>query len=259
MADDLIETIEEGVATLTLNRPEVYNALSYELIAHLRDVVFRLANDPLVRAVVLTGAGSAFCAGGDIHDMTTRPAVGLDEAKFDSDVAWVRAGMDSSLWLHEMPKPTLAVMPGAAAGAGLALALACDFRLVAEDAKLTTAFSKIALSSDFGMSFFLTQLLGSAKARELLFLSDTVTGREAAEIGLVNRAVPLADLELEGQQWAKRLAALPTHAIGLMKANLRAAQRSTLGETLDVEAANLVRTLGNGEFRTAIARFLARR
>ncbi len=259
MDGQLVETIADGVATLTLNRPDVYNALSYELIAALHEAAARLADDPAVRVVVLTGAGSAFCAGGDINDMTSRPAVGIDPARFDEDRAWVRAGMETSRILHEMPKPTLAVMPGAAAGAGLALALACDVRIAAEGAKLTTAFARIGLSSDFGASYFLTRLAGPAKARELLFLSETITSDEAAGLGLINRTVPRDRLEAEGASWARRLAELPGHAIGLMKANLRAAQHLTLDETLDVEAGNLVRTLGHAEFRDAVARFLAAR
>ena len=259
MDDQLLVAIAEGVATVTLNRPEVYNALSYELIRSLCETLDRLADDPEVRVVVLTGAGSAFCAGGDINDMTNRPVVGVDPSKFNADAAWVRAGMESSRLLHEMPKPTLAVIPGAAAGAGLGLALACDMRLASETAKLTTSFSKIGLSSDFGVSFFLAHLVGQAKARELLFLSETITAPQALEMGLLNLMVPKDYLVEEGTRLAKRLAALSTHAIGLMKENLRVAQSSSLGETLDVEAANLVRTLGHEDFRAALKDFLERR
>jgi len=259
MDDQLIETIEAGVGTICLNRPKVYNALSYELIDALRRAVGRLAENPDVRVVVLTGAGQAFCAGGDINDMKARPALGLRADKFEEDCAWARLGMETSRILYEMSKPTVALLPGTAAGAGLALALACDFRIAVVGAKLTTAFARIGLSSDFGASYFLTHLVGPAKARELLFLSETLTSDQAVEMGLVHRTVPRELLEAEGARWTNRLAELPSHAIGLMKANLRAAQHLTLSETLDVEAANLVRTLGHADFQSALARFLAAR
>lgn len=258
MSDQLLETVVDGVATLQINRPEVRNALSYELIQELRESVERIGRDPDVRVVVLTGAGKAFCAGGDISDMTSRPQYGIDDTRFEDDVALVRAGMETTRALYEMPKPTLAVMRGTAAGAGLALALACDIRIVVPDAKLTTAFSKIAVSGDFGISFFLPRLVGLAKARELLFFSEVITGQQAADIGLVNRAVALEEIDAEAQSLATRLAKLPTFALGLIKSNLDTGSVSSLGETLDVEAANLVRCFGRDDFASVVARFMAK-
>lgn len=258
MSDQLLETVVDGVATLQINRPEVRNALSYELIQELRESVEGMARDPDVRVVVLTGAGKAFCAGGDISDMTSRRQYGIDDSRFEDDVALVRAGMETTRALYEMPKPTLAVMRGTAAGAGLALALACDIRIVVPEAKLTTAFSKIAVSGDFGISFFLPRLVGLAKARELLFFSEVITGQQAADMGLVNRAVALEEIDEEAQSLAKRLAKLPTFALGLIKANLDTGSVSSLSETLDIEAANLVRCFARDDFTSAVARFMAK-
>jgi 2-(1,2-epoxy-1,2-dihydrophenyl)acetyl-CoA isomerase len=162
-------------------------------------------------------------------------------------------------WLHEMPKPTLAVIPGAAAGAGLSLALACDLRIAAEGAKMTTAFSKVGLAGDYGGSWFLTHLVGAAKARELYFTADVITGAEAARLGIVNKAVAAEALEAEGKAYAKYLAGLPTIAVGYMKKNLNAAANSTLSELLDVEALHMVRTMMTDDHKAASAAFVEKR
>lgn len=258
LESQLLETVNGGIATVTINRPEVRNALSYALIQRLKDTIQRLADDPDVRVVVLTGAGNAFTAGGDIEDMHSGVQFGLDESRFAEEVADVRYGMESSRLLHEMPKPTLAVIGGATAGAGLALALACDFRIAVPNAKFTTAFSKIGISGDFGASYFLSHLVGPAKARELMFFSEVLSTEQAVELGLVNYVVERNELEAKASELAERLAALPTFAISCMKANLNLAGRSSLSATLDAEAENLVRCFGKPFAREAIARFLAK-
>ncbi|MFZ4606920.1 MAG: enoyl-CoA hydratase-related protein [Caulobacter sp.] len=257
MTDQLIETFEDGVATLTMNRPESRNALTGELLAALSAAAPRLALDPNVRVVVITGAGGAFCAGGDVKGFVAGP-VG-DAPTFDQRVNGLRNGMDFSRWLHEMPKPTLAVIPGAAAGAGLSIALACDFRIASEEAKMTTAFSKIGASGDYGGSYFLSKLVGSAKARELYFMADVISGAEAARLGIVNRAVPAADLAREAAALARRLADLPTVAIGYMKKNLAIAEHGTLSETMDSEAIHMVRTMQTEDHKAASLAFVEKR
>jgi len=157
-----------------------------------------------------------------------------------------------------MPKPTLAVIPGAAAGAGLSIALACDLRIAAEDAKLTTAFSKVGLAGDYGGSYFLTQLVGAAKARELYFTADVITGKEALALGIVNKAVPADELDAVAHDYAHYLAGLPTLAIGYMKKNLNAAQTGTLSQVLDVEATHMVRTMMTEDHKSASAAFVAK-
>lgn len=258
MTDQLIETFEDGIATLTMNRPAARNALTGELLAALSEAAPRLAMDPKVRVVVITGAGGAFCAGGDVKGFVAGPGAG-EAPTFDQRVNGLRNGMDLSRWLHEMPKPTLAVIPGAAAGAGLSIALACDIRIASEDAKMTTAFSKIGASGDYGGSYFLSKLVGSAKARELYFTADVITGAEAARLGVVNRAVPAADLAVEAAALARRLADLPTVAIGYMKKNLAIAAHGSLSDTMDAEAIHMVRTMMTEDHKAASLAFVEKR
>lgn len=259
MSQDLLETIEGGIATLTMNRPEARNALSADMFEGLAEALPRLANDPAVRLVVLTGAGAAFCSGGDVKGFARRAAGEASTTTFDHKVTDLRARMEVSRWLHEMPKPTLAVIPGPAAGAGLSLALACDLRIAAEDAKLTTAFSKIGLSGDFGGSYFLNHLVGAAKAREMYFTAQVISGAEAQRIGLVNRAVPAAQLPEATRAWAAELAVLPTIAVGYMKRNLNTGLRGSLSDVLDAEAIHMIRTFETADHKAAAAAFVDKR
>ncbi len=263
MTDQLIETLEDGVATLTMNRPEARNALTGEMGAALSEAVSRLAADPKVRCVVLTGAGGAFCAGGDVKGFAADTSRGSGAGQpsgpsVESRVAGLRRGMEVVKVLHEMPKPTLAVLPGPAAGAGLSLALACDLRLAADHAKLTTAFSKVGLAGDYGGSWFLSHLVGAAKARELYFTADVITGAEALKLGIVNKSVPAEELAGVAAAYAKYLAGLPTIAVGYMKRNLNAAAYATLGELLDLEAMNMVRTMMTADHASAAQAFVAK-
>ena len=259
MTADLLESVEGGIATLTMNRPEARNAFSREMMDALSEALPRLATDPAVRLVVLTGTGSAFCAGGDVKSFAKSAAGAPAKTSFDHKVTDLRARMEVSRWLHEMPKPTLAVIPGPAAGAGLSLALACDLRIAADDAKFTTAFSKIGLSGDFGGSYFLNHLVGAAKAREMYFSGQVIRGDEAARIGLVNRAVPAAQLADASRAWAAELAALPTIAIGYMKRNLNTGLRGSLSDVLDAEAIHMIRTFETDDHKGAAAAFVDKR
>ncbi len=261
MTQDLLESIAGGIATLTMNRPEARNALTRDMMQALSDALPRLATDPAVRLVVLTGSGAAFCSGGDVKGFarSAAGAPGSASASFDHKVTELRARMEVSRWLHEMPKPTLAVIPGPAAGAGLSLALACDLRIAADDAKLTTAFSKVGLSGDFGGSYFLNHLVGAAKAREMYFSAQVLRGDEAQRIGLVNRSVPAAQLADAAQAWAAELASLPTIALGYMKRNLNAGLRGSLSDVLDAEAVHMIRTFDTDDHKGAAAAFVEKR
>jgi 2-(1,2-epoxy-1,2-dihydrophenyl)acetyl-CoA isomerase len=260
MTDQLIETHEGGIATLTMNRPEARNALTGEMQAALSEAVRRLAADTSVRLVVLTGAGGAFCAGGDVKGFAADTSRGGGGGGFNMEqrIHGLRTGMETCKIIHEMPKPTLAVIPGPAAGAGLSLALACDMRIAAEDAKLTTAFSKVGLAGDYGGTYFLTHLVGAAKARELYFTADVITGAEALKLGIVNRTAPREDLAEAAADYARYLAGLPTVAIGYMKRNFAAAEHATLSEVLDMEAQNMVRTMMTEDHKAASAAFVAK-
>ncbi|MES2716005.1 MAG: enoyl-CoA hydratase [Pseudomonadota bacterium] len=259
MTQDLLETIDGGIATLTMNRPEARNALSRDMMLALAEAMPRLANDPAVRLVVLTGTGAAFCSGGDVKGFARNAAGAPVTVSFDSKVTDLRMRMEVVRWLHEMPKPTLAVIPGPAAGAGLSLALACDLRIAADNAKFTTAFSKIGLSGDFGGSYFLNHLVGAARAREMYFTGQVVLGAEALRIGLVNRAVPAAELPAAAAAWAAELAGLPTVAVGYMKRNLNTGLQGTLAEVLDAEAIHMIRTFETDDHKGAAAAFVEKR
>ena len=261
MNQDLLESFKSGVATLTMNRPDARNALTPDMMQGLLSALPRLAADPTVRVVVLTGTGQAFCAGGDVKAFAKLASLSsaAGAMSFDQKVNDLRARMEVSRWLHEMPKPTLAVIPGAAAGAGLSMALACDLRIACDDAKLTTAFSKVGLSGDFGGSYFLNHLVGAAKARDLYFTGQVVRGDEAVKIGMVNRAVPFEQLAKAANDYALELASLPTIAIGYMKKNLNVALRGTLSDTLDAEAIHMISTFDTEDHKGAAKAFVEKR
>ncbi len=261
MTDHLLEDFTNGVATLTMNRPEARNAMSGEMMAAMNSAVARLAADPEVRCVVLTGAGNAFCAGGDVKGQAKAASQRSSGApvSIEQRVFGLRTGMETSRLLHEMPKPTLAVIPGAAAGAGLSLALACDLRVAAAEAKITTAFAKVGASVDYGGSYFLPRLVGAAKARELYFTSDVISGQQAFELGLVNHAYPAEQLAEIARAFAEKLAALPTAAIGYMKRNLNAADEASLSQVLDLEAEHMVRTMMTEDHANAARAFVEKR
>src|SRR6478736_5934539 len=215
MDQELIETIADGVATLTLNRPDRLNALSAPIMEGLLEALPRLAGDPAVGAIVLTGAGRAFCAGGDVKRMAEEPVVRSGE----DDVARLRARMEISRLLHEIPKPTIAMVNGAAAGAGLAMALACDLRFAGQSARFVTAFAKVGFSGDFGGSYFLSKLVGTGKARELYFTAEPLNAAQALALGIVNRVIADTEIAEATMQLARRLARGPSIAFALMKQN----------------------------------------
>ena len=252
---DLIETIEDGVATLTFNRPERMNALSTPIMEGLLHGLPRLAGDPAVRVIVLTGAGRAFCAGGDVKSM----AEGGERRSTAEATAHLRSRMEVSRILHELPKPTIAMINGPAAGAGLAFALACDLRIAGASARLVTAFVKVGLSGDFGGSFFLTKLVGTAKARELYFTGRPVDAQEALSLGLVNRVVADHQLGDATMELARSLAQGPQVALSLMKRNMNCAESGGLAELLDMEAANMVQAARTEDHREAAKAFVEKR
>jgi 2-(1,2-epoxy-1,2-dihydrophenyl)acetyl-CoA isomerase len=252
---ELLETIEDGIATLTFNRPERLNALSTPIMQGLLDGLPRLAGDPAVRVVVLTGAGRAFCAGGDVKDM----AQGGERRSMPEATSHLRSRMEVSRILHELSKPTIAMINGPAAGAGLALALACDLRVAGASARLVTAFVRVGFSGDFGGSFFLTRLAGTAKARELYFTGRPVEADEALSLGLVNRVVPDEELATVTMELARSLANGPSVALSLMKRNLNCAESGDLAALLDLEAVHQVQTGRTEDHREAARAFVEKR
>jgi 2-(1,2-epoxy-1,2-dihydrophenyl)acetyl-CoA isomerase len=257
MSQELLEQVKDGVAVLTMNRPDRLNALSGAMLDALYGALTRHAADPNTGVVVLTGAGKGFCSGGDVKAMAeNREAEGTT---LEERAQALRARMETSRLLHEMPKPTIAMIRGAAAGAGLSLALACDLRVASDNAKLVTAFMRVGYSGDFGGSYYLTQLVGTAKARELYYTAEPVDAAQALALGMVNRVVPDGKLEEETLALATRIAAGPRVALGYMKRNMNAAESGTLKELLDLEAWHHTRTGFTEDHREAAKAFVEKR
>jgi len=257
MGQELLEELKDKVAVLTLNRPDRLNAMSPPMLDALLEALPRLAADPEIGVVVLTGAGRGFCAGGDVKAM----AEGRESAgtTLEEKAQGLRSRMEVSRWLHEMPKPTIAMVRGAAAGAGLSLALACDLRVAGDSARFATAFARVGYSGDFGGSWFLTQLVGTAKARELYLTADIVDAQQALALGIVNRVVPDVRLEDETMALAARLARGPRIAYRYMKRNFNAAESGTLKDLLDLEAWHHTRCGMTEDHREAAKAFVEKR
>jgi 2-(1,2-epoxy-1,2-dihydrophenyl)acetyl-CoA isomerase len=255
MPHELLETVTDRVATLTLNRPDRLNALSSSIIDGLLEALPRLAANPEIAVVVLTGAGRGFCAGGDVKSM----AEGSSQMGVEDAVQRLRGRMEVSRLLHEIPKPTIAMVNGPAAGAGLGMALACDLRIASESARFITAFVKVGFSGDFGGSYFLSKLVGTGKARELYYTGDPLDAAQALALGIVNRVAPDSELLDATMALARRLAAGPSIALGLMKQNFNAAETGTLSELLDLEALHQIRTAKTEDHREAARAFVEKR
>jgi 2-(1,2-epoxy-1,2-dihydrophenyl)acetyl-CoA isomerase len=257
MTTDLLETIKDGVAVLTMNRPDRLNAMSRPMLDAMLEALHRLSDDTAVGAVVLTGAGRGFCAGGDVKAMAEGNELG--GVTMEEKAQALRSRMETSRLLHEMPKPTIAMVRGAAAGAGLSLALACDMRVAGDTARFGTAFARVGYSGDFGGSFFLTQLVGTAKARELYYTAELVDAQQALVLGIVNRVVPDANLEEETMALARKIANGPRVALRYMKRNMNAAESNTLKEHLDLEAWHHTRTGMTEDHKEAARAFVEKR
>lgn len=257
MEDPVVVERREAVAVIRLNRPDRLNALSHQLMNQLAPLCEELAADDSVRAVLLTGNGRAFCAGGDVGTLASEEDARMDRRERAERLArWGRA----SYLLHVMPKPTLAVVNGVAMGAGLSLAMACDLRLMAASARLGTAFGKVGLAGDYGGSWFATRLVGPARARELYFLGPSLTAEQALAMGLVNGVVADEDLADEAASLAERLASGPTRALAAMKANFALAEDGMdLEAYLDQEARNQVATVYTADHTEGVTAFRERR
>lgn len=262
--DDLIAHVDGHIGVIAFNRPERRNALSNPMYAGFARVVPTLAVDPDVRVLMVTGMGGAFCAGGDVKGMNEAHRSGAPRpgqaAGADDRVDQLRRSQRAvSLALHQFPKPVVAALPGAAAGAGLSIALAADIRLAAERAILVTAFANVGASGDFGGSWFLTQLVGTARAKELYLTSPRLTAAEAHELGMVNHVLPDEGFEAAAMQWCHDLAERAPIAARLMKENLNRAITCDLATALDAEAPNMVRSMSTDDHREAAAAFVEKR
>ncbi len=257
MTDHLLVEERDGVAVLTMNRPDRLNALSGEMLEALVDNCQRLANDRSIGCVVITGAGRGFCAGGDVKSM----AEGREFADntLEAKVLKLRSGMEVSRLLHEMTKPTIAMVRGPVAGAGMSIALSCDMRVASETLKFTTAFANVGYSGDFGGSYFLTHLVGTAKARELYYTADKLNAEQALDLGIVNRVVADAELETETMALARKIANGPKIALSYMKRNMNAAMTESLARCFDMEAMHHTRSGETQDHKEAAKAFVEKR
>ncbi len=244
----------DGVGLVTLNRPERLNAMNWEMMFALVDELEALAQDRAVGCVVLTGAGRAFCAGGDIQGM-----VEDEPLTYEQQVERQQQIHRSSALLHTMPKPAIAMVNGHAVGAGLSLALACDLRLAGAAAKFGTAFMRVGFSGDFGGSWLLTQIAGTAKARELYYTAEIVGAAEALRLGIVNRVLPDSELREQTLALARQITAGPRVAHGYMKENLNRSQHERFEDLLLAEARAHLRTGQTADHQEAARAFLEKR
>lgn len=255
--EELLCKLEDGVAIITLNRPHARNSLSDQLTPALRHTLKAAGEDQSVRAVLLTGAGEAFCSGGNVKEMdASAPSESDPEAKI---ALLVERQRTLTGLLVNLSKPTIAALPGAAAGAGLSLALACDFRIAAEAAFVTTGYAKIGLSGDYGICWLLDRLVGPSKAKELMFFSERISASRCQAIGLVNWVVPRDELQARALEKAKVLADGPTSAFAGMKDNLRHASAADFLTALDHEARNMVESAATMEHKEAVRAFVEKR
>ena len=262
--DDLLGRIDGHVAVLSFNRPERRNALSASMYDGFGRALPQIERDPSVRVLLLTGEGGAFCAGGDVKGMhennTSGGSAPANPTSIEDSVAWLRSRQSLvSLALRQLPMPVVAALPGAAAGAGLSMALAADLRIAAERAVLVTAFANVGASGDFGTSWFLPRIVGEAKAKELMFTSPRLTAADAADLGLVNRVLADDGFAEAALAFCHDLANRAPIALRYMKENVNRALGSTLAEALDAEASAMVRTMGTADHREAAAAFVEKR
>src|SRR3954454_8649520 len=256
--DELLCAIRDRVAVITLNRPEARNSLSDHLTPALRRMIKQSADDPDIGALLITGAGSAFCSGGDVKGMGGSSAAPV--MSFSDKVARLQERQRTLTGvLVSVRKPTIAALPGPAAGAGLAIALACDIRIAAESAIMTTGYARIALTGDYGISWLLPRLAGTARARELMFLSERIDARRCEALGLVNRVVPDVDLREAAFALAKLLAEGPSVALARIKDNLDHAVSSDFLVSMDQEAENMVRSARTTDHKEAVRAFIDKR
>jgi len=232
MNSDLIINNNEGILEITFNRPERKNAITRAMFEKILETLKQNIHHKDLRAIFISGSGDAFSAGGDVKDMATKKDLGSLQEKTQS----LRNLMEISKILYTSPVPTVAIVNGVAAGAGLALSLSCDFRISTEHGKFTTAFSKVGFSGDFGISYFLSKLVGVSKAKELLYFSDVIDGTKALSLGIVNFLINSNEIKNYSDSLKNKFKNMPPIAIKYMKKNLNNTDYENLETCLDQEA-----------------------
>jgi len=254
MNDTILFEQRGTIGTLTFNRPAVFNAMNDELILGMRDLTAKLMTSTTLRALIIKGAGKAFVAGGDVGLFYQRRDVIADEVKPLGDA--LHAGIIN---IRKLPFPVIAQIHGAVAGAGLSVALACDFAIADETASFTTAYSKIGLSPDGGSTFFLPRIVGMKKAAELIMLPDALNAAQALELGLVNKVVAPDQLEAETLKLAERLARGATQAFARAKRLITQSFDTPLAQHLDDEIACFEECARTSDFKEGVTAFVEKR
>src|ERR1700740_2508792 len=255
MNDMVLQKPDAGLLTITMNRPERRNALNPDMTRGLVEAARRAAEDHEVRAVLIKGAGGTFCVGGE----GKARAEGRAPLPFEAKLANLRRGMEVSRILHQMHKPVVAQLDGAAAGAGLSIALSCDLRVASESCKITTAFAKVGFSGDYGGTYFLTKMLGSANAREHYLLSPVLTAKEALALGMVTKVVPDGEIDAAAHELAMSLAQGPSIALGYIKRNINNAETMSLEVCFDGDAIHHSRAGETADHKEAAKAFVEKR
>lgn len=254
MAENVIETqVRDRVATLTFHRPEKLNAVNQDLLTQSIEKLKEWGRDDNIGAIVVTGSGRAFCAGGDISNM------GHDTRTLEQRIDWLREMQDVSWLLFNLPKVTIAAINGPAMGAGLGIALACDLRIASSTARFGAAYAKVGFGGDFGTTWLLTHYAGAPKAKELLFLSEIIDAAEAQKIGLVNRVVEADALAGTVAEIAGRIAHGPLLSYRYMKANVNFAAATDFRTLLDREAETHTRCGMSEDHREGVRAFIEKR
>lgn len=249
-------TVEGGVASLTLNRPDRLNALTFEVYRELTDTFAALRNETGVRVVVITGAGRAFCSGGDVHDIIGE----LFNRDMEGLLEFTRMTCELIKNIRTLPQPVIAKLNGTTAGAGACIALAADIRIASEAAKVAFLFVKVGLSgADMGAAYLLPRVVGLAKATELLYTGDFISAQEAERIGLYNRVVAADQLDKACNEFAQRLAAGPAFALAKTKEMLNRELDMNLEKALECEAQAQAICMQHPDYREAYDAFVAKR
>jgi len=248
----LTYSLNGSVATITLNRPDVYNALNDEITFELQDVFKVVAKDDSVRVVVLTGEGKAFCSGQDLRSSASQKNRSIMDSLHKRYNPIIRA-------MRNLPKPIVCRLNGVAAGAGCSIALACDIIVAAEEATMIEVFINIGLVPDSGSSYFLPRLVGNAKAFELCAMGSKVKATDALQLGLVNKVVPMESLDQAVMEYTTYFATAPTKAIGLVKRMLQKSATSSLDDMLDYEAYCQEIAGGTDDYKEGVTAFSEKR
>ena len=256
MSDQPILTrVENKVATLTFNRPDKLNALNRELVTQSIACLKQWSRDAQIGAIVVTGNGRAFCAGGDVGNMANPGQIPSLEEQIDG----LRDAQELSWLLYNMPKPTIAAVNGYAMGAGLGICLACDLRVASESAKFGTAYAKVGLGGDFGTTWLLARAIGAAKAKEMFFLGDAIDAAEAYRLGLVNRVAPADQLATQVSAMAARIAHGPSTSYRYMKGNVNQAMACDMRTLLEREAETHLRCGQTADHQEGVRAFMEKR